>query len=103
MLVRKLNQVLIDYRIYEFDQIREWGLGLWREFWLSEAQWGAIEPLLPKNQPGPAEPTIDACSAGSFMFEDRLPLAQDCLPSTVRRRRSAIAALDDARPMAATV
>ena len=22
------------------------------EFWLSEAQWGAIEPLLPKNQPG---------------------------------------------------
>ena len=22
------------------------------EFWLSEVQWGAIEPLLPKNQPG---------------------------------------------------
>ena len=22
------------------------------EFWLSEGQWGAIEPLLPKNQPG---------------------------------------------------
>jgi transposase len=22
------------------------------EFWLSEAQWGAIGPLLPKNQPG---------------------------------------------------
>ena len=22
------------------------------EFWLSEAQWGAIEPLLPKNQAG---------------------------------------------------
>lgn len=22
------------------------------EFWLTEAQWGAIEPLLPKNQPG---------------------------------------------------
>ena len=22
------------------------------EFWLSEAQWGAIEPPLPKNQPG---------------------------------------------------
>jgi len=22
------------------------------EFWLSETQWGAIEPLLPKNQPG---------------------------------------------------
>jgi transposase len=22
------------------------------EFWLSEAQWGTIEPLLPKNQPG---------------------------------------------------
>ena len=22
------------------------------EFWLSEGQWGAIEPLLPRNQPG---------------------------------------------------
>ena len=22
------------------------------KFWLSEAQWGAIGPLLPKNQPG---------------------------------------------------
>lgn len=22
------------------------------EFWLSDEQWGAIEPLLPKNQPG---------------------------------------------------
>jgi transposase len=22
------------------------------EFWLSDAQWGAIEPLLPENQPG---------------------------------------------------
>jgi transposase len=22
------------------------------EFWLNDAQWGAIEPLLPKNQPG---------------------------------------------------
>jgi transposase len=22
------------------------------EYWLSEGQWGAIEPLLPKNQPG---------------------------------------------------
>jgi transposase len=22
------------------------------EFWLSDAQWGAIEPLLPSNQPG---------------------------------------------------
>ncbi len=22
------------------------------EFWLSEAQWGALGPLLPKNQPG---------------------------------------------------
>jgi transposase len=22
------------------------------EFWLSEAQWGAVGPLLPKNQPG---------------------------------------------------
>jgi transposase len=22
------------------------------EFWLSEAQWGTIEPLLPRNQPG---------------------------------------------------
>jgi len=30
-------------------------MGAWilaGEFWLSEAQWGAIEPLLPKNQPG---------------------------------------------------
>ena len=63
------------------------------EFWLSEAQWGAIEPLLPKNQPGPAEPTIDACSAGSFMFEDRLPLAV-ALSSTVRRRQSTIGSAD---------
>jgi transposase len=23
------------------------------EFWLSDEQWGAIEPLLPRNQPGP--------------------------------------------------
>lgn len=33
----------------------ESGLGAWimaRGFWLTDAQWGAIEPLLPKNQPG---------------------------------------------------
>ena len=24
------------------------------EFWLSDGQWAAIEPILPKNQPGPA-------------------------------------------------
>ncbi len=24
------------------------------EFWLSDGQWAAIEPFLPKNQPGPA-------------------------------------------------
>jgi transposase len=33
----------------------ESGLEAWimaGEFWLSEAQWGTIEPLLPRNQPG---------------------------------------------------
>ena len=31
-----------------------WWLGrvMANEFWLSDAQWAAIEPLLPKNQPG---------------------------------------------------
>ena len=34
------------------DSSRVEGLDMAGEFWLSEAQWGAIEPLLPKNQPG---------------------------------------------------
>jgi transposase len=29
------------------------------EFWLSEAQWGALGPLLPKNQPGAPRRTDD--------------------------------------------
>jgi transposase len=30
-----------------------------RQFWLSEAQWGALVPLLPKNQPGAPRRTDD--------------------------------------------
>ena len=35
------------------------------EFWLSEAQWGAIGPLLPKNQPG-ARRTDDRGSSATL-------------------------------------
>ena len=42
------------------------------EFWLSEAQWGALGPLLPKNQPGAREGlTTGGSSAASSPFEDR--------------------------------
>jgi hypothetical protein len=62
------------------------------EFWLSEAQWGAIGPLLPKNQPG-ARRTDDrrvisgkACSMGLRSGEyfgrntRRAPNVPNCLP-----------------------
>jgi hypothetical protein len=38
------------------------------EFWLSEAQWGAIGRLLPKNQPGREGPTTGGSSAASSTF-----------------------------------
>jgi hypothetical protein len=38
------------------------------EFWLSEAQFGAIGPLLPKNHPGREGPTTGGASAASSMF-----------------------------------
>ena len=62
------------------------------EFWLSEAQWGAIGPLLPKNQPG-ARRTDDrrVISGVVHVSEDRLSVAGFALPSTGLRRRSTIA------------
>ena len=50
----------------------ESGLRAWimaGEFWLSEAQWGALGPLLPKNQPGAREGlTTGGSSAASSPF-----------------------------------
>jgi hypothetical protein len=75
------------------------------EFWLTEAQWGAIEPLLPKNQPG-ARRTKRSTRAqrDRACFEDWLPLAG--LPFRLRSADDdlqSLSPLDDARPMAATV
>ena len=50
------------------------------EFWLSEAQWGAIGPLLPKNQPG-ARRTDDR-RVISGIVQDRLSVAG--LPGRLR-------------------
>ena len=75
------------------------------EFWLSEAQWGALGPLLPKNQPGAREGlTTGGSSAASPRSEDRLSVAG--LPCRVRAFDDALQSLsplDDARDLASVV
>jgi hypothetical protein len=65
------------------------------EFWLSEAQWGAIGPLLPKNQPGREGPTTGGSSAASSRSEDRLAVAG--LPCRLRAFDDGLQSLRHAR------
>ena len=60
------------------------------EFWLSEAQWGAIGPLLPKNQPA-ARRTEDRRVISGFVHVLR-PAVGDRIARLSRglRRRSTI-------------
>jgi hypothetical protein len=62
------------------------------EFWLSEAQWGAIGPLLPKNQPG-ARRTDDrrVLSGIVHVRKTGCRCGRTARPSTGLRRRSTIA------------
>ena len=69
------------------------------EFWLSEAQWGAIGPLLPKNQPG-ARRTDDrrvisgivhVLKTGCRWQDGPAVGGRTARPSTGLRRRSTIA------------
>ena len=75
------------------------------EFWLSEAQWGAIGPLLPKNQPG-ARRTDDRLVISGIVHvsEDRLSVAG--LPGRLRAfddGLQSLSPLDDARHLASVV
>jgi transposase len=75
------------------------------EFWLSEAQWRAIEPLLPKNHAG-ARRTDDrrVITGIVHVLKDGLPLAGLPFPlwSTDDALQS-LSPLDNAQPVAATV
>jgi transposase len=71
------------------------------EFWLSEAQWGAIGPLLPKNQPG-ARRTDDRRVISGVVH--RLSVAG--LPCRLRAfddGLQSLSPLDDARHLAPLV
>jgi hypothetical protein len=74
------------------------------EFWLSEAQWGAIGPLLPKNQVGREGPTTGGHQRRRPRSEDRLSLA--ALPGGLRAfddGLQSLSPLDDARDLASLV
>jgi len=49
------------------------------EFWLSEHQWAAIEPLLPRNQPGPERDDNRRISSGIVYVPKVGCRWQDCL------------------------
>ena len=75
------------------------------EFWLSEAQWGVIEPASPKEPAGRAQ---DGRPAGDQLdrsrSEGRLPLAG--LPARLWSADDdlqSVPSLDDARPVAAAI
>jgi hypothetical protein len=71
------------------------------EFWLSEAQWGAIEPLLSKNQPG-ARRTDDRRVISGIVHVLKTGCRwQDC-PSVYGPPLQSVSPLDNnARPVAA--
>jgi hypothetical protein len=75
------------------------------EFWLSEAQWGAIGPLLPKNQPRSAKDRRPADHQRRRpRSEDRLSVAG--LPGRLRAfddAHQSLSPLDDARDLASVV
>ena len=64
------------------------------EFWLSDRQWVAIEPLLPRNQPG-ARRVDDRRVISGIVHVLKVGCRwEDCLRSTGRRRRSTISSTD---------
>ena len=70
------------------------------EFWLGEAQWGAIGPLSPKNQPGGAKDRRPAVISGIVHLSvaglpGRLRAFDDALQS--------LSPLDEARDLASVV
>jgi transposase len=85
----QLNQGIYRSVIQAVSGWRAWVMA--GEFWLSEAQWGAIGPLLPKNQPG-ARRTVDRRVISGIVHVLKTGCRwQDCRASRGLRRRSTIA------------
>ena len=75
------------------------------EFWLSEGQWGAIEPLLPRNQPG-ARRTDDRRVISGIVHVLKTGCRWPGLPVPLRSADDdlqSVPPLDDARDLAAAV
>jgi transposase len=75
------------------------------EFWLSEVQWGAIVPLLPKNQPG-ARRTDDRRVISGIVHVLKTGLSVAGLPGRLRAFNDglqSLSPLDDARHPASVV
>jgi transposase len=67
------------------------------EFWLSDAQWAAIDPLLPKNRPG-ARRVDDRRVISGIVRVLKSGVASRIAPlATARRPRSTTAFIDGRR------
>jgi transposase len=73
------------------------------EFWLSEAQWSATGPLLPKNQPG-ARRTDDRWVISGIVHVLKTGCRwQDCPAAYFDDGLQSLSPLDDARHLASVV